>query len=360
MEKFRLRTEIISGAGAVSYLKTLKPRRLFLVTDPYFVKSGIAQKVIDRAAPEQWEMFGEVTADPAVTLAAKGAAGFQAFQPDLLVALGGGSSMDCAKAIACLSGKKVFFAAIPTTSGSGSEVTDFTILTHGAVKHPLVDPSLQPDLAILDSDLLENLPAGLIADAGFDVLTHAAEAAVSSAAGEISDLFAVAAFRKCWDNLLKSYEGNRQVRLQVHLAATLAGIAFTQAGLGLCHGLSHSLGGRFHVPHGRLNAILLPAVIRRNLGAAGHRYAELARGAGLGGTADSVAVRNLLNGLERLRRQLNLPETLREAGVDPAQVKNSEAEIVKAAMADPCSAANPEPVTEGLIRGILREVTPYD
>ena len=357
MEKFRLDTEIVSGSGAVSFLRELKPQKVFLVTDPYFLKSGLAQQMVRQTEAEHWEIFGEVTPDPTVELAAKGAARFQAFDPDLLVALGGGSSMDCAKAISCFAKKKIRFAAIPTTSGSGSEVTDFAILTHGSVKHPLVEESLRPDYAILDSDLLESLPKSLIADAGYDVLTHAAEAFAARKAGVLSDLYAGAAFRKCYENLLKSYEGNKNVRGEVHLAATMAGVAFTQAGLGLCHAMAHSLGGMFHVPHGRLNAILLPSVIRHNLPGAAHRYAELSRAAGIPGAADTVAVRNLLNGLIRLRKQLNLPENLVQAGVKTTEVGENREKIVQAAVKDPCCETNPVPVTENLVREILKEVT---
>ena len=360
MEKFSVRTEIISGSGSVSYLERLGCSRVFLVTDPFFLKNGLAEKVARAAKPEAFEIFGEVSPDPTVELAARGAARFQSFQPDLLIALGGGSSMDCAKAISCFGKKKVIFAAIPTTSGSGSEVTSFAVLTRGNVKYPLVDESLVPDLAILDSDLLEALPKSLIADAGFDVLTHALEAAAAKNAGVLSDLYAFSGFRLCWENLLKSYGGNQQVRLPVHLAATMAGIAFTQAGLGLCHALSHSLGARFHVPHGRLNAILLPAVMKQNLPSAAHRYAELARAAGIPGTADSVAVRNLLNGLTRLRKQLNLPESLRQAGVDPGELQKHREEITQAALSDPCCETNPVTVTPGIVHTVLEEVTGHD
>ena len=145
--------------------------------------------------------------------------------------------------------------AVPTTSGSGSEVTDFAILTHNGVKHPLVDPRLRPDVAILDEELLMGLPKSLIADGGFDVIAHAVEAFVARDAGTITDCFAREAFCTAYAALPASYAGRKEVRLKVHRAATMAGIAFTQAGLGLCHAMSHALGGMFHLPHGRLNAI---------------------------------------------------------------------------------------------------------
>ena len=220
-----------------------------------------------------------------------------------------------------------------------------------------MDKRLRPDMAILDSDLLQELPKGLIAETGFDVLTHALEAYVARGAGTITDLYAREAFSSAYASLPASYAGNREVRLKVHLAATMAGMAFTQAGLGLCHAMSHALGGMFHVAHGRLNAILLPAIVSCNAHVAGKKYAELARAAGLGGSAESIAVRNLRNGLIRLRREMNLPETLAQAGADPRRVWQNGEAIVRAVLEDPCCSSNPMPVEAFLVRRILEEVT---
>ena len=357
MEKYSCKTMILSGAGAVSALGEMGGKRLFLVTDPFFMKNGMARKVAEAAKCQQVEIFDKVQPDPTVELAAEGTARVREFQPDLLVALGGGSAMDCAKAMAFFAKGNYKLVAIPTTSGSGSEVTDFAILTHGKVKHPLVDPALRPDAAILDSDLLEELPRGLVADSGFDVLAHAAEAYVAKDAGTITDLYARDAFSSAYASLPASYAGRKEVRLKVHMAATMAGMAFTQAGLGLCHAMSHSLGGMFHVPHGRLNAILLPAVISCNAHTAGKKYAELARAAGMGGSADTIAVRNLKNGLIRLRRELDLPETLAQAGVSPNTVWANVGSIVKAALEDPCCKTNPVAADDFLVRRILEAVT---
>ena len=265
--------------------------------------------------------------------------------------------MDCAKAIAYFAKSDAKLAAIPTTSGSGSEVTDFAILTHEQVKHPLVDPRLRPDVAILDSDVLTQLPPSLVADAGFDVLAHALEAYVARDAGTITDAFAREAFCAAYASLPASFAGRTEVRLKIHRAATMAGVAFTQAGLGLCHAMSHALGGRFHVPHGRLNAILLPAVVGCNAHAAGKKYAQLACAAGMGGSAETIGVRNLKNSLIRLRRELELPQTLAQAGVDPRQVWQNTGAIVEAALEDPCCRTNPIPVEDFMIRRVLEEVT---
>lgn len=357
MEEFSCKTRVVSGRGTIRALGKLEKKRLFLVADPFFVKNGVAKQVAEASGCGEVEIFDRVQPDPAVELAAEGTAKLREFQPDLVVALGGGSAMDLAKSIGYFGKGSYLLAAIPTTSGSGSEVTDFAILTHNKVKHPLVDKRLRPDLAILDADLLQELPKGLIAETGFDVLSHAVEAYVARGSGSISDLYAREAFSSAYASLPASYAGNRTVRLKVHMAATMAGMAFTQAGLGLCHAMSHSLGGIFHVPHGRLNAILLPSVVSCNAHVCGKKYAELARAAGLGGSADTIAVRNLRNGLIRLRRELNLPETLAQAGIEPRYVWQNVDRIVESALADPCSKDNPMEPEGFLIRRILEEVT---
>ena len=327
-----------------------------LVTDPFFLENGTAARVSAAAKAEKTEYFSNIRPDPTVELAAEGTAALKAFDPDVLVALGGGSAMDCAKAMLYFSGSRATFVAIPTTSGSGSEVTDFAILTHGGVKHPLVDPSLRPHTAILDSTLLDKLPKALIADTGFDVLCHALEAYVATGAGMISDTLAREAFCTAYALLPASYGGDTAVRLKLHNAATMAGMAFTQAGLGLCHAIAHSLGGLYHVPHGRLNAILLPAVIDCNGHAAGKKYARLATAAGIAGSAQTVAVRNLKNGLTRLRRELAMPETLQQAGIPPQRLRQNTDTIVSSVLADPCCATNPMKVEDFMVRRILEAV----
>ena len=357
MDEFDCRTRIISGSGTVARLADFGAKRLFLVTDPYFDQNGTADRVAAAAKAEQVEIFHDVKPDPTVELAAQGTARLRAFGADLIVALGGGSAMDCAKAMAYFAKGDAKLVAIPTTSGSGSEVTDFAILTHDKVKHPLIDRRLRPHTAILDAELLQELPAPLVADAGFDVIAHALEAYVAKGAGVFTDALAREAFRGAYSALPASFAGRKDVRLKVHQAATMAGMAFSQAGLGLCHAMAHSLGGLFHVPHGRLNAILLPSVVSFNAHVAGEKYAQIARAAGVGGSADAMAVRNLRNSLVRLRRDLKLPETLAQAGVAPRDVWAATGEIVKATLADPCCGSNPMAVEDFVVRRILEEVT---
>ncbi len=356
MEIFSCKTKIISGNGAIAGLGELQAKRLLLVADPYFQKTDLPQKLKNASKVEEMATFFEVRPDPSVELSAQGTAMVQSFRPDTVIALGGGSAMGCAKAMVYFSGLPIQFVAIPTTSGSGSEVTDFAILTHDGVKHPLVDRKLQPDMAILDADLLHSLPKTLIADAGYDILAHALESYVAVNAGSISRALAADAFDAAYTNLPASFAGNTAVRLRIHQAATMAGMAFSQSGLGLCHAMAHALGGQFHLPHGRLNAILLPAVVEANA-EANHLYADLARRAGLGGTADTVAVRNLKNALVRLRKELQLPATLSQAGIPPREVRQAADTIVSAALADPCSATNPVRPDENMVRHVLQQVT---
>ena len=357
MTCFQCGTKILSGSGTVAALKELRPRRLFLVTDPFFAGNGTADRIAAVSGAEAVEIFKDVAPDPDVTLAAAGTARVKAFCPDVLVALGGGSAMDCAKAMLFFSGVEATLVAIPTTSGSGSEVTDFAILTHDGVKHPLVDKRILPDVAILDDDLLQALPKSLIADTGFDVLAHALEGFVATNGGMLTDALAKEAFCKAFSCLPASFAGDTSVRLEMHLASAMAGMAFSQAGLGLCHAMSHVLGGKFHVPHGRLNAILLPAVVEVNTPGAAEKYAQMARAAGLGGAAEAVALRNLKNGLVRLRKELRLPASLAQAGISPEKARKEQPQILEAVLADPCCSTNPVPVTRDLVLQVLEAVT---
>lgn len=356
MEAFHCKTKIISGHNAIQYLKNCRIKKLLLVCDPFFAKNGTAQKILLAAGSPEYQIFSQIVPDPSVELAASGTAQLQQWQPDAVIALGGGSTMDCAKAMTYFSSCRPSLIAIPTTSGSGSEVTDFAILTHEGVKHPLVDHRLKPDVAIIDEELVSSLPASLIADGGFDMISHALEAYVAKGSNHISDLLAMDAFTTAMEDLLPSYRGDLNRRGNVHLAATMAGIAFSQAGLGLCHALAHSIGGSFHTPHGRLNAIFLPAVIEANETVCGAKYAHLARRAGLSSGSDVMALRALKNGIIRLRRSLQLPETLSQAGIDRKQLSKKMDDIVKAALDDPCCQTNPLQPNKDLIQRIITEV----
>ena len=356
MEHFSCETKIVAGRPARDVIKEQNFDRLLVVADPFFCKSGLAKELAEASGARRYEIFGEVEPDPTVELAAKGTAVVKALRPDGVVALGGGSAMDCAKAMVYFAESDACLVAVPTTSGSGSEMTDFAVLTHGGVKHPLVDGRLRPKVAVLDAALLNSMPAKLVADGGFDVLTHAVEAFTAKHTGQFASLLAREAFATVFALLPASFAGKQEVRQRIHNASAMAGLAFTHSGLGLCHAMAHAMGGAFHIPHGRLNAMLLPAVISCNGYSCGERYALLAQAAGVGGSVGAVGVRNLKNALIRLRRELHMPATLAEAGVRAGQVWSRADEVVAATLADPCCATNPVPVEEFMVRHILEEV----
>ena len=357
MQEFHCKTRILSGAGALGWLEKGMYQSLLMVTDPYFMENGWAERIAGMVTAEKRVFFHHIQPDPTVELAAEGTALMRQAKPDLLIALGGGSAMDTAKAMRYFAGEKELFVAIPTTSGSGSEVTDFSILTHSGVKHPMIDPKMQPDVAILARELVENLPPSLIADGGFDVLSHALESIAATNATPMTRALAGSAFGVAFSKLGASFRGDQTAREQVHLASTMAGLAFTQSGLGLCHALAHSLGGQFHLPHGRLNAILLPEVVACNGAHAGAAYAEVAKMAGMGATTEMQALRNLRNGLIRLRKELRLPATLQEAGISAAALGQHKSDIVAAALKDPCMDTNPVKCDAAIVQRILEAVS---
>lgn len=356
MEQFTCSTRLIFGRGSVARLGELKIRRLLMVADPYFTANGEARRIGALTKAEAVEVFDKVQPDPSVELAAEATALCREFQPDTVIALGGGSTIDCAKAMVYFSGLQIRLIAIPTTSGSGSEVTDFSVLTLNGVKQPLVDDRLRPEIGVLDADLLNKMPKTLVADTGFDAISHAVEAFVATGANGCTDALAQSAVGVLYGNLSASVHGDLSVRQRIHEASAMAGVAFSSAGLGLCHAMSHAIGGILHIPHGRLNAILLPAVIRLNAYKCQAKYGKLARFAGFGGSADSLAVRNLCNGLQRLRRDLEMPDTLCQVGVDTSRLWQVTGSIVKATLADPCCKTNPLLVEDFMVRRILSEV----
>ncbi len=337
MQNFQVSTKLHFGNDALSVLNELEGKRVFLVTDPYFNENGLAEK-IGKLCKGQVEIFSRVVPDPPLSVVAEGLAQMQKFGANVLIALGGGSAIDCAKGMVSVGKDRPYFVAIPTTSGTGSEVTAFSILTHEGTKHPLVDPSLRPDMAILDDSLLEKLPPSLIADTGMDVIAHCVEAVGGKRSSPFTQAFAVSAYERVMKLLPESFEGDKSVRGEIHCAATMAGIAFDHAGLGICHGLSHVLGGQFHLPHGKLNAILLPRVMEFNKDYAPYQL--------LGS--------NPIFAVTRLRRRLRMPQSLSEAGIQRQTVVSQLDALCEAALADPCTATNPRPLTMEDCRGILR------
>lgn len=347
MQKFVLSTRICSGEGALDELATRSDRKVLLVTDRFFVENGTAAIIAAKCKNAEVKFFDEVQPDPPLALVAKGVELAEQFAPDAVIALGGGSAIDCAKGIIAMTESNADLIAIPTTSGTGSEVTAFAIVSHDSVKHPLIASRLRPKLAILDDTLLQELPKPLIAEAGMDIAAHCLEAIASKNATPLTDAMALHALKIVLDKLPASYRGDKSVRGEIHCAATMAGIAFDNAGLGLCHAVSHALGGRFHLAHGRLNGILLPAVLRFNTERAYHAALLSC------GFAD---LRALILALERLRRSLELPSTLTQAGLSRAEVLRNLDSLCAAALADRCLESNPQSVTKDSVADLIREV----
>ncbi len=356
MDSFSLGTEIIAGAGAISALSRLGAKRVMVAAEPKYIQKGWAEQAARASGAAHYWLFPMAGGEPTLALASEGAEKRKEWGADGLIVLGDGAVLDMGKAIACL-GSPIPMAAVPTVSGSGAETSSRASLIHEGVRHQLKNEGLRPRLAILDSDLLGELTRQEIAQGGFDILAHALESCCAAKAGTISGLFAREAFRSAYGALPASYGGRGEVRLKIHLASALAGAACSQSGLGLCHALANSLGSLFPVPHGSLCAILLPAVMNCNAHAALKQYADLARSAGIVGSGDTTAFRNLKGGLVRLRSQLELPQTLGQAGIHPRTLWSRAAAITEKTLADPCCADNPLIPDDFLIRRILEEVS---
>lgn len=356
MEQFYCTTRLFFGPDALQALRQVQAAKAMVVTDRFFFENGSAERIGQMLPGCSAAYFSGVLPDPEVLLVAEAAAQLEKSGATVLIALGGGSVLDCAKAMAYFAKKRPMLIAIPTTSGTGSEVTSFSILTHEGVKHPLVDESLRPDWAILDETLVSTLPPSLVADTGMDLISHVLEAIAAKNATPFTDALAFHALTTAFQLLPRSFEGDCAVRGRIHAAATMAGLAFDRAGLGMCHALSHALGGRFHIAHGKLNAVLLPAVLQFNASSVLNRYADAARACGINFSNDQMAFRSLMQQLKQLRRTLKLPQTLAQAGISPASVKEHCSALADSAMADLCLSTNPISPTRGQLEGILEAV----
>ena len=322
-------------AEASTLLSSLGCKRPLLVTDPYMMKSGLAESLSAqiRAAGLPCSIFSETLPDPTSAVVEQGADLFVAGNHDSLVSLGGGSPIDTAKAVGMLvsnggrvrdykapNGPKLagpMHLAIPTTAGTGSEVTRFTVITDVETEEKMLiaGDTLMPTAAVIDFELTLTMPARLTADTGIDSLTHAIEAYVSRRANPFADTFALAAMKTIWRELPTSFHQpeNRSAREAMMLAATQAGIAFSNASVALVHGMSRPLGVHFHVPHGLSNAMLLPAVTAFSASAAPARYAVCARTMGVAAedSTDEQAVQALLEALFARNRELQVPSPQR-------------------------------------------------
>ncbi len=348
METFTLKPKLYFGPDALGALRELNGRRVLIVTDGFLASSGLLDKIQVHLTGSSVTVFDQVTPDPTAELVAQGVQMLRECQPDVIIAFGGGSPMDCAKAVRWCSGSGAHLWAIPTTAGTGSEMTSFAVITdtEKGVKHPLIDDTLLPEVAILDASLLAGVPASVTADTGMDVISHAAEAYVATKATPFTDALAEKAFVLAYQNLQGAYraQGASPEKEAMMYASCLAGIAFNAAGLGICHSLAHALGGRIHMPHGRLNALLLPRVISFNAQQSepARRYANLARLCGLAGSARSLSA-----ALNRMLTTLKMPKTLEVPDVNA---------VAQAALNDRCTQTNPRMPSVMELESILREL----
>lgn len=392
MQWFKIPPKIYFENNSVQYLQVM-PRisRAFIVTDPAMVKLGYVDKVLyylrKRGTHCHSEIFPEVEPDPSVETIMRGVQAMNLFQPDVIIALGGGSAIDAAKGMWLFYehpetsfdglklkfldirkrafhfpnlGRKAQLVAIPTTSGTGSEVTSFSVITdkqNGNVKYPLADYELTPDVAIIDPQFVRTMPKSITADTGLDVLTHAIEAYVSILASDYTNGLAIKAIELVFKYLRRSYADadDAVAREKMHNASCIAGMAFTNAFLGVNHSLAHKLGGEFHIPHGRANAILLPHVIAYNAQkpvkfpifpkyekyVADMRYAQISRYLGFGGSTQEEQVESLIGEVRNLMRDLNMPMTIAECGVDEAEFLKKLPGLAERAFEDQCTTSNP-------------------
>lgn len=371
LDKFDLHTKIFIGSA--SFDKMLEQRRrVFIVTDKFMHESGRVSYLTDKIKAEgaKWEIFSDVTPDPDIETVTAGVAKILEFQPDTVIALGGGSPIDAAKAIVYFAAKQIDlrdcpFVAVPTTSGTGSEVSKFAVITDRArgIKYPLIDDTLLPDYAVLDAELTCSVPPKVTADTGLDVLTHAIEAFVCTEANAFTDALAEKSVKLVDHYLLLAYKepDNREARQGMHNASCLAGAAFSNAGLGLCHSMAHAMGAQFHIPHGRANAILLPVVMSFNAGCettltpVATRYAELASLIGMGATSMRQSALNLIHMVRRLQQRMGVPQCIKDAGVSAGDFEAALDTMADAALADRCTATNPKPCTKEDIIELYRQ-----
>lgn len=373
MEEFYTKTNVCFGTDALQFLKQWNGERIFIVTDPFLVESGMIERITGQLSGKQYQIFSHVVPDPPLELVVEGIREVSAYQPDTLLAVGGGSAIDEGKAIMhfskrLVSGIHMRFIAVPTTSGTGSEVTSFAVITDTdkGIKYPLVDEGLLPDVAILDPALVKSVPAAIVADTGMDVLTHALEAYVSAKANAFTDALAETAALTVLKFLTRSYENKEdaEARERMHSASCMAGMAFDKASLGLNHAIAHNIGGKFHVPHGRTNAVLLPHVMEFNAGLtdyqqkefslAARKYADLASMAGLGGMNIRTSVKNLIQQIKKMQKQMKMPVSFRECGIEADAYQREEEALIAGAQGDACIASNPRSVSRQDIQGILR------
>lgn len=375
MHSFDIRTKIYYGEGALDRLTQIPYKKVLIITDPFVVQSGMIMMISSRLEEAQieFDVFKDVVPDPPIEKVVKGVKVVLEYQPEAIVAVGGGSAIDSAKAIREFARqmgnmKQVALIAIPTTSGTGSEVTSFSVISDPEEhrKYPLVSDDLLPTEAILDAELTRSVPPAITADTGMDVFTHALEAYVSTDSTEFSAALSEKAIEICGVFLLRAYlDGNdMHARQKMHVASCLAGLAFNTAGLGITHSMAHQLGAMFHIPHGRANAMLLPHIVEFNANINKHsksqkeylpsvkRYSNISHILGLSNYNKVMSVRSLVNWIQFMQKEMNIPLTIQEIGtITPDAYFAAIDKMADAALADACTATNPRvPSKEDIIK----------
>ncbi|MDU8925477.1 bifunctional acetaldehyde-CoA/alcohol dehydrogenase [Pasteurellaceae bacterium LIM206] len=408
MQWFKVPSKIYFERDSIQYLQAIPDmKRVVIVTDHTMVDLGVAQKIAHQLEVRNdgvtYQLFSDVEPDPSIETVRKGTELIAGFKPDTIIALGGGSAMDAAKAMWLFYerpdidfrdlvqkfmdirkrafkfpslGKKARFIGIPTTSGTGSEVSPFAVITEGDKKYPLADYALTPTIAIVDPALVMSVPAHVAADTGLDVLTHATEAYVSVLANDFTDGLALQAIKIVFEYLERSVkEKDEEAREKLHNASTMAGMAFANAFLGMNHSLAHKLGGYFHTPHGRTNAILMPHVIRYNgtrptktatwpkynYYKADQKYQDIARLLGLPAATPQEGVKSYAKAVYDLAVRCGIKMSFKEQGLDEKTWMDARHQIALLAYEDQCSPANPRlPIVADMEKILTNAYYGYD
>lgn len=370
MQRFTIPRDLYYGKGSLEYLKALVGKKAVIVVGGGSMKRlGFLDKTVAylKEAGIESKLFENVEPDPSVETVMAGAEMMREFQPDWIVSIGGGSAIDAAKAMWIFYEypetkfeditkpfslptlrQKAKFVAIPSTSGTATEVTAFSVITDykSQIKYPLADFNITPDVAIIDPELAQSMPKELTAHTGLDALTHAIEAYVAALHSPFTDPLAMEAIVMVFRDLEKSYNGDSKARENIHYAQCLAGMAFSNALLGITHSMAHKTGAVFDIPHGCANAIYLPYVIQFNSKTAAGRYAEIARRVGIEGGDDHELSWNLAKAIQELNGKLNVPCTLKDYGIDAETFKSKLSLVSSRALEDACTGANPRPVNQ--------------
>ena len=357
MERLDMDTEIVCGEDALDVLTEFRGASILLVTEPALRGSARTQRILDAVRPESAAIFDAAAPEPTVRQAMDGANCLDTVRPQLVVALGGASVLNCAKAMVCFAKHPCPLTVIPTVAGSLGETSGSVALFHNGELHRLQGTKMRPQQVILDVCFCQGEEGRQTAEGGFRLLAAALEAYTGRNAGMMTSFYGKEAFSSGWAVLPGAFSGKLWAMKRLQVASVMGSIAIDQAGQGLCAALCGALESLFRINSGRLSAILLPAVVGFNGAAAGARYTELSRAAGLGGSSEAVGVRNLKAGLVRLRGELGLPGTLAQAGIPPGRIWGNVGRIVERTLADPECRNNPVTVDDFMVRRILDAIT---